>query len=157
LGFATEIGAVDDSRATFQRERAKMAVMAAIQRQGEYLGSADPVERYRDFLRETIACGNVHLRAPGEEPGPGVHLGWTFPEGTFLYPAKSLRLAKQMADAVGEPLTPSGQEMNKRLYERGWLVATNLDMKRKSIPVRKRVEGRTETVLHLQSEFLELA
>jgi hypothetical protein len=157
LGFATEIGAVDDSRATFQRERAKMAVMAAIQRQGEYLGSADPVERYRDFLRETIACGNVHLRAPGEEPGPGVHLGWTFPEGTFLYPAKSLRLAKQMADAVGEPLTPSGQEMNKRLYERGWLVATNLDMKRKSIPVRKRVEGRTETVLHLKSEFLELA
>ena len=53
-----------------------------------------------------------------------MHLGWTFPEGTFLYPAKSLRLAKQMADAVGEQLTPSGQEMNKRLYERGWLVAT---------------------------------
>ena len=45
--------------------------------------------------------------------------------------------------------------MNKRLYERGWLVGTNLDKKRRSIAVRKRVEGRTETVLHLKAEFLE--
>ena len=60
-----------------------------------------------------------------------------------------------MADAVGEPLPFSRQEMNKRLYERGWLVATNLDKNRKSIAVRKRVEGRTETVLHLKSAFLE--
>jgi hypothetical protein len=132
-----------------------MAVLAAIQRQGEYLGSADPVERYRDLLREAIANGNAHVRAPGEEPGPGVHLGWTFPEGTFLYPDKSLKLAKDMADAVGEPLTPSRQEMSQRLDDGGWLVATNRDKKRKSIAVRKRVKGRTETVLHLKSEFLE--
>jgi hypothetical protein len=45
--------------------------------------------------------------------------------------------------------------MNKRLLERGWLVATNLDKNRKSIPVRRTIEGRTETVLHLKSAFLE--
>jgi hypothetical protein len=155
LYFATEIGALDESQATFQRERAKMAVLAAIQRQAEYLGSADPVERYRDLLREAIASGNAHLRVPGGVPGPGVHLGWTTPEGTFLYPDVSLSLARRIAESVGEPLPFSGQTMNKSLYERGWLVATNLDKKRKSIAVRKRVEGRTETVLHLKSGFLE--
>jgi hypothetical protein len=119
------------------------------------VSSADPVERYRDLLREALASGNAHVRAPGEEPGPGEHLGWTSPEGTFLYPDVSLCLAKRMAESVGDPLPFSGQTMNKRLYERGWLVATNLDMKRKSIAVRRRVEGRTETVLHLKPEFLE--
>jgi hypothetical protein len=155
LAFATEIGAIDEERRTTLAERAKRAVLAAIQAQGEYLGSADPVERYRDLLREALASGNAHVRALGAEPGPGVHLGWISPEGTYLYPDVSLNLAKQMADAVGDPLPFSGQTMNKRLYERGWLVATNLDKKRKSIAVRKRVEGRTETVLHLKSDFLE--
>jgi hypothetical protein len=155
LAFATEIGAVDAVEADVQRERAKMAVMAAILTQGEYLGSSDPVERYRDLLREALASGKAHVRAPGEEPGPGEHLGWTSPEGMFLYPDVSLSLAKRMAESVGDPLPFSGQTMNKRLYERGWLVATNLDKKRKSVAVRKRVEGRTETVLHLKSGFLE--
>jgi hypothetical protein len=155
LAFATEIGAIDEERRTALAERAKRAVLAAIQAQGEYLGSADPVERYRDLLREALASGNAHVRALGAEPGTGVHLGWISPEGTYLYPDVSLNLAKQMADAVGDPLPFSGQTMNKRLYERGWLVATNLDKKRKSIAVRKRVEGRTETVLHLKSDFLE--
>ena len=45
--------------------------------------------------------------------------------------------------------------MNRRLLERGWLLSTNLEQKRKSIPVRKKVEDRTETVLHLKPEFLE--
>jgi hypothetical protein len=155
LNFAIEIGAIDEERRTALAERAKMAVLAAIQAQGEYLGNADPVERYRDLLREALASGNAHVRAPGEEPGPGVHLGWSTPEGTYLYPDVSLSLAKHMAEAVGDPLPFSGQTMNKRLLERGWLVATNLDKKRKSIPVRRTVEGRTQTVLHLKSVFLE--
>jgi hypothetical protein len=119
LDFATEIGAIDEERCTALAERAKGAVLAAIQAQGEYLGSADPVERYRDLLREALASGNAHLRAPGEEPGPGVHLGWSTPEGTYLYPDVSLSLAKHMAEAVGDPLPFSGQAMNKRLLERG--------------------------------------
>jgi hypothetical protein len=155
LNFATEIGAIDEERRTALAEKAKMAVLAAIQAQGEYLGNADPVERYRDLLREALASGNAHVRAPGEEPGPGVHLGWISPEGTYLYPDVSLSLAKHMAEAVGDPLPFSGQAMNKRLLERGWLVATNLDKNRKSIPVRRTIEGRTETVLHLKSAFLE--
>ena len=150
LTYATEIGAVDEERRTALDERARRAVLAAIQAQGEYLGSADPVERYRDFLREALASGHAHLRAPDEEPGPGVHLGWTSPEGTFLYPNVALDLAKHRAAAVGEPLTISGQAMNQRLRDRGWLVATNPDKKR-GIPVRK--SG--QSVLHLKSEFLE--
>jgi hypothetical protein len=67
----------------------------------------------------------------------------------------SLSLAKHMAETVGDPLPFSGQTMNKRLLERGWLVATNLDKNRKSIPVRRTIEGRTETVLHLKRAFLE--
>jgi hypothetical protein len=119
LNFATEIGAIDEERRTALAEKAKMAVLAAIQAQGEYLGNADPVERYRDLLREALASGNAHVRAPGEEPGPGVHLGWISPEGTYLYPDVSLSLAKHMAEAVGDPLPFSGQAMNKRLLERG--------------------------------------
>jgi hypothetical protein len=150
LTYATEIGAIDEERRTALDERARRAVLAAIQAQGEYLGSADPVERYRDLLREALASGHAHLRAPDEEPGPGVHLGWPSPEGTFLYPNVALDLAKHRAAAVGEPLTISGQAMNQRLRDRGWLVATNPDKKR-GIPVRKR--GRS--VLYLKSEFLE--
>jgi hypothetical protein len=155
MGFAREIGAIDEQQAAALEEKARMAVMAAIREQGEYLESADPVERYRDLLREAISSGKAHVRALGEEPGPGVHLGWLFADGTYLYPAVSLNLAKDMAQAVGDPLPFSGQAMNRRLLERGWLVSTNLEQKRKSIPVRKKVEGRTETVLHLKPEFLE--
>jgi hypothetical protein len=154
LAFSTEIGAIDGGRSAALRGRAKKAVLAAILGQAEYLGSADPVERYRSLLREALASGKAHLRAPDAKPGPGVHLGWVTSQGRYLYPDVSLSLAKQMADAVGDPLPFSGQAMNKRLYERGWLVATDLDKKRKSIPVRRRVEGQTETVLHLKSEFL---
>ena len=155
MSFAREIEAVDEDQAAALEERAGVAVMAAISDQAQYLESADPVERYRELLREALASGNAHLRTPGGVPGPGVHLGWTSLEGTFLLPDASLRLAKHMAAAVGEPLPFSGQAMNKRLLERGWLVATNLDKKRRSIAVRRTVEGRTETVLHLKSEFLE--
>jgi hypothetical protein len=155
MGFAREIGAIDEQQAAALEEKARMAVMAAIREQGEYLESADPVERYRDLLREAIASGKAHVRAPGEEPGPGVHLGWIFADGTYLYPAVSLNLAKDLAQAVGDPLPFSGQAMNRRLLERGWLLSTNLEQKRKSIPVRKKVEDRTETVLHLKPEFLE--
>jgi hypothetical protein len=150
LAFAGEIEAIDAERRTALDARARRAVLAAIQDQGEYLGSADPVERYRALLREALASRKAHLRDPDEEPGPGVHLGWTSPEGAFLYPAVSLDLAKHMAAAVGEPLTISGQAMNKRLLGRGWIVAANPDPKR-GIPVRKRGQA----VLHLKSEFLE--
>jgi Domain of unknown function (DUF927) len=150
LTYATEIGAIDEERRTALDERARRAVLAAIQAQGQYLGSADPVERYRDLLREALASGHAHLRAPDEEPGPGVHLGWPSPEGTFLYPNVALDLAKHRAAAVGDPLTISGQAMNQRLRDRGWLVATNPDKKR-GIPVRKR----GQSVLYLKPEFLE--
>ena len=154
LAFATEIGAIDEKRSAALAERAKKAVLAAILAQGEYLGSADPVERFRDLLQEALASGSAHVRAPGDEPGPGVHLGWESPDGLYLYPDVSLSHAKHMADAVGDSLPFSGQTMNKRLYERGWLVATNLDKKRKSIAVRRTVGGETETVLHLKPGFL---
>ena len=150
LAFAGEIEAIDAERRTALDARARRAVLAAIQDQGEYLGSADPVERYRALLREALASRKAHLRDPDEEPGPGVHLGWTSPEGAFLYPAVSLDLAKHMAATVGEPLTISGQAMNKQLLGRGWIVAANPDPKR-GIPVRKRGQA----VLHLKSEFLE--
>ena len=155
LGFAREIEAVSEQRAGELEERAKMAVLAAIRGQGEYLESADPVERYRDLLREAIGSRSAHVRAPGEEPADGVHLGWTFPDGIYLYPDVSLGLAKHMAQEVGDPLPFSGQAMNKRLHQRGWLVSTNLDKKRRSIPIRKGVEGRTETLLHLRPDFLD--
>jgi hypothetical protein len=155
MSFAREIGAVDEEQGAALEERARLAVMAAIQGQAEYLESADPVERYRDLLREAISSDKAHVRAPAEEPGDGVHLGWIFPDGIYLYPDVSLSLAKHMAEQVGDPLPFSGQTMNKRLLERGWLVSTNLEKKRSSIPVRKRIEGRTETVLHLRPEFLE--
>jgi hypothetical protein len=155
MGFVREIRAVDEQQASELEERARMAVMAAICEQGEYLESADPVERYRDLLRKAIASGKAHVRAPGEEPGPGVHLGWTFSDGTYLYPDISLSLAKHMAEAVGDPLPISAQTMNQRLRERGWLVSTNVEKKRKSTAIRKRFEGKTETVLHLRPEFLE--
>ena len=154
LAFATEIGAIGEGQRAALGKRARKAVLAAIMAQGEYLGIADPVERFRDLLREALASGNAHVRAPGDEPGLGVHLGWVAPDGHYLYPDVSLGLAKHMADAVGDPLPFSRQTMNKRLYERGWLVATNLDKKRRSIAVRKTVGGETETVLHLKLGFL---
>jgi hypothetical protein len=154
MAFAREIGAVDEQHLEALEERARMAVMAAIQGQAEYLQSADPVERYRGLLREAIASGKAHVRAPGEEPGPGVHLGWTLSDGIYLFPDVSLSLAKRMAEAVADPLPFSGQTMNKHLLERGWLVSTNHEMKRKSTAIRRTFAGRTETVLHLRPKFL---
>ena len=107
LDFATEIGAIDEERRTALAERAKMAVLAAIQAQGEYLGSADPVERYRDLLREALASGNAHVRAPGEEPGPGVHLGWNLPRGDVPLPRRVAEPCEATwPRRLANPLTP---------------------------------------------------
>jgi hypothetical protein len=154
MSFAREIEAIDEDQAAALEERAGVAVMAAISDQAQYLESADPVERYRNLLREAISSGKAHVRAPGEELGPGTHLGWTFSDGTYLYADVSLSLAKHMAEAVGDPLPFSGQAMNQLLLERGWLVSTNLEKTRKSTAIRKRVEGQTVTVLHLRPQFL---
>jgi hypothetical protein len=154
MSFAREIGAVDEDQSAAFEERAGVAVMAAISDQAQYLESADPVDRYRDLLRKAIASGDAHVRTPGEEAGPGVHLGWTLPDGTYLYPGRSLSLAQNMAQAVGDPLPFSGREINQLLLDEGLLVSTNLKKKRKSIPIRKRFEGKTQTVLHLRPAFL---
>ena len=153
LAFATEIGAIDEGQSAALAERAKKAVLAAIMAQGEYLGSADPVERSATSFGRPSRAG-THMYAPLVTSRAPV---CTWLGGTrrhFLYPDVSLSLAKRMADAVGDPLPFSRQTMNKRLHERGWLVATNLDKKRRSIAVRKTVGGETETVLHLKPGFL---
>jgi hypothetical protein len=154
LTFAAEIGAIDERERDALQEKAAMAIMAAIEGQADYLATSDPVDRYRDVLRDAIASGSAHVRAPGDEPGAGFHLGFLRPDGLYLYPEAALSLAKDIAETLGDPLPFSGQTMNRRLLDRGWLVSTNLDKKRRSVAVRRKMEGKMQTLLHLKPQFL---
>jgi hypothetical protein len=154
LTFAAEIGAIDERERDALQEKAAMAIMAAIEGQADHLATSDPVDRYRDLLRDAIASGSAHVRAPGDEPGAGFHLGFVRPDGLYLYPEAALSLAKDIAETLGDPLPFSGQTMNRRLLDRGWLVSTNLDKKRRSVAVRRKMEGKMQTLLHLKPEFL---
>jgi hypothetical protein len=124
-------------------------------------------------LKQLLGSGKAHLTNPASADGwpekperwgwrkaddryepQGTKIGWVLPDGIYLYAEPAVDAAKELAQQTGDPLPISAQAINRRLYDRGWLLSTDVDKARKSVTVRRTVQGETGTFLHCKREYL---
>lgn len=84
----------------------------------------------------------------------GVRIGWISEDGQKLYiqPEAAFAVAQQLAIKSGEQLSISPTTLWKRLRERGYLLST--DKKRRTLTVRRTLQGTSQGVLHIAFDFL---
>lgn len=173
LYFALESGAITrDERDEHWRAGWEAFKQAALM-QSRYQSASDPVQVFLDLLQAAIASGRAHLaQVDGTVPGEGQAWGWResgddgwkpqgrrigWVEGKNLYLDKDASLAEvqMIGGQTGEPLSITGITLLKRLHERGLLTST--DTSRETLLVRRRIEGRTHSVLQLSADVFSAA
>jgi hypothetical protein len=168
LAFAEAIGAVTAAERAACWSRAWMALRTVGAEQENYAADADPVTIYLSSIRALIASGRVHVAGqdggcPVENPvrwgwaegmsageplwrPQGDLIGWT--DGTDLYLESSIayKLARQHAEAEGQPLTTSKRMVHEHLSQRNLLAST---AGKGHLTARRRLGGTQQTVVHL--------
>ncbi len=139
------------------------AAQAALQAHGE------PTHRFLELLAAAIGAGKAHVAgADGNVPTNPAGLGWREEAGTwtavgdrvgwvdgadlFLEPEVAFAVAQRMSEAGHEPLGIGAKTLHKRLHEQGHLVSTEIT--RGHLTIRKTLEGRVRTVLHLRADAI---
>jgi hypothetical protein len=168
--FAVSVGALTTKEAKQLRERAWTALGEAAAAQATVQNNSEPVQRFHDLLNAAIASGKAHIasatgEAPEDEEGAwgwqrrgenweprGARIGWISKNDLFLEPEAAFGVVQQMAHEGGEPLALNCKTLHKRLQEHGSLVTT--DITRKRIVVRRKLDGKVRSVLHLRRKAL---
>lgn len=177
LDFATDIGALtaDEAHALF--ERGYRALLAVARQQDEHQAHSEPSARYRELLVSLVASGGAHLATPfGDVPANakawgwrrnetadgsdrwqpmGPRIGWLDDAAVYLEPGASYAAAQRLAQQGGESLAVSEVRLWKTLNERGLLLST--EPARRSLKVRRTVEGASRHVLHVARDFFEIS
>lgn len=174
LRYAVEIGAVDQAEADQLLERCRQALIDLANEQGQQLEEFDPAARFCELLCSAISSGHAHLagtnqgRPVGElvlgwERGPGGGfnsrgdcIGWLVEGNFYLNLNAAMKVVSQVA-VDQEGLNLNQKTMSDRLYEAGLLATSDIEAKgRKTYKVRRRINGKTENVLHLKTDVLGL-
>jgi hypothetical protein len=143
--------------------------------------TADPCARFRELLLSAVSSGAAHLASP-DGSAPSSHeaaCGWRKeliahehqwrPQGTrigwvrfdtnsiqlYLDPAASYVTAKKMA-TDGSGIEVTDFTLRRRLHEAKQLASDNTKTKRRSLTIRRIIEGGTKDVLNIKPEFLNL-
>jgi hypothetical protein len=168
LGFAEVIGAITAAERAACWSRAWKALCEVGSEQESYRRDTDPAQVYLDAVRALVTAGRAHVASveggcPAEDPirwgwtegmtagqplwmPRGDLIGWT--DGTDLYLESSIafRLAREHAEAEGQPLTVSKRALHEYLHERR-LLASNPG--KGHLTARHRLGGAQQTVVHL--------
>ena len=109
--------------------------------------------------REVIVGTGDYERA--EWRPQGNRIGWLHDHDgerddvdVYLDPNAAYAAAQTLGREIGDQLTVTPQTLRKRLNERGLLAST--DQTRKTLTVRRTLEGQRRDVLHLYATTLEL-
>ena len=176
LDYARDINAIDDEEYEQRYERGKRAILRAVGAQVTLQEAQNPLRRFSVLLKEALSSGHAHLVhletsngrpkkdperwgwrkvSKGYEP-QGESLGWVLPDGLYLKPDASLRMAKEVARREGEPLVISQRDLDRGLFDAGWLVATDLKKARGTYTVRRRISSKDGAFLCVKREYLYL-
>lgn len=175
LKFAVECGCITQEEGVLLQARAKNAIIRGSALQARYQAENEPAVRFLGLLSSAIASGEAHVASPtgGEPENPsawgwrereigasgferqvwepkGARIGWTDDTGLYLEPDAAYRCAVRMVGDAG--LGVGAVTLGKRLNERGFLKAH--DGSRDTLKVRKTLEGRVHSVLHLDASAL---
>jgi hypothetical protein len=177
LDFALHAGAVTPQERTELAKRAWQALQVSAGKQAEHVQSAEPCAHFFRMIRAALASGRAHVAGPeGDEPKgagawgwrekdvgageyhrkewqpQGMRVGWVDGDDLYLEPEASYTEAQRLAAQAGDALCVSAQTLRKRLHERGFLTRT--DKPRGTITVRKTLEGKPRSVLHVSTEAI---
>jgi hypothetical protein len=82
----------------------------------------------------------------------GERIGWVTSQNIYLEPTAAYRVAQSAATAAGASFPVTDQTLRKRLHEKGLLAST--DTTRKTLTIRKTLEGSSKSVLHFSRAII---
>jgi hypothetical protein len=168
--FAVEVKALTQKQADALLKRCWQALGEAAAAQATVQAHGEPGQRFLDLLVAAIRGGKAHVAGPdGKPPANPATLGWREdggewkpqgdrvgwmdgPADLYLDPDAAYTIAERVAEAAHEPLGVGAKALHKRLHERGYLLSH--DQTRGRLTVRKTLEGRARTVLHVRADVL---
>jgi hypothetical protein len=180
IAFLLDLGAVDAKGSRALKER----ILAGLQEAGDlhagYRSSGEPVTAFLRLLASAIGAGRAHLASPegqappDREPGSGwrndgdlpwklgpsewrsmgERVGWLDADDLYLDLDASYKSTQAMT-ALGETIEVTPTTLLRRLRDRHLLKSTEMGT-RETLTVRRMLEGRRRSVVHLSAGVLGL-
>jgi hypothetical protein len=170
LNFAQSVGAISQAEAQALVGRAEAAFRETEIGEARKHIDTEPSRIFLRLIRSAITMGKAYLAAPngaapeGEKPwgwcvsagtnekqGRGTKIGWVKDDDVFLLPDAAHAVACRLAQEQGEVLPGSVDAIKRDLKEQGLLAKT--DEKRRTIAVRRTLEGEVQDVLFIKYGF----
>lgn len=162
LRFAEESRAIDAQEAAALAARADAAIREVANLQSDHQTAADPVDNFRRLIASAVASGRAHLAsetngAPENAQawvwqGDGLHkqprgdrIGWVKDGQVYLEPTAAHAAAQAMGRATNEAFSLTAATLQKRLYERGFVLSTEEEKGKKPLTVKKVLGGARAT------------
>ncbi len=174
LKFAVSVGAISEEERGRLRQQCWDALIVAAQEQRSFQLTSDPAKYFLNLLHSALGTGRIHLANVDTNGQPdnaaavgwrrtlvnshdkwqpqGRCVGWT--NGKYVYLDRDAALAEMQhfAQDQGLSITISITKLGKALKEHGLLAAT--DEKRKTLTVRRKIQGQSRNVLLLLRKTL---
>ncbi len=167
LDFAEHIGAVSGAERQSLVKRAEIAVQETVVGEAQKHAEHEPARIFLRLVRTAVSMGKAHLAgrdggapegarpwgwytpagAVREKQSRGDRIGWVQGDDIFLLPDAAHAVAARLAHEQGESLTGTVETIKRDLKEQGYLART--DTKRRTITMRRTIEGEAQDVLFL--------
>ena len=176
LQFAHEACAISEEEAHALLKRCIVALEQIAQEAARENTEEKPTEHWKHLVLAALQSKRAHLvNADGSFPGleygwlksvrlvereegiveeemfsgGGDQIGWIDGKDIYLDPTAAYKVARMMGSAIGDDLTTLERTLRKFLVQDGLLVSTDQGNARKTITVRRRLNGVRCEVLHL--------
>jgi hypothetical protein len=174
LDFAQSIGAISGGERDSLVNRAEIAFQETVVGEAQKHAEHEPARIFLRLVRSAVSMGKAHLAsrdggAPEgarpwgwyipagarEKQSRGDRIGWVQGDDIFLLPDAAHAVACRLAHEQGESLPGSVETIKRDLKEQGILART--DTKRRTITMRRTIEGEAQDVLFLTYESFQQA
>jgi hypothetical protein len=162
--------AISTSQADEYKSRVWSALISGATAQARSQATQEPAHRFIELMMAAVSAGKAwlaHLDAPQLAEGDdsrryknhygqstnGLMVGWIDSDNVYLDPDAAYKAAREMS-VDGSGASISVETLKRRLKDQGLLASTDLDTKRRSVCVRRTIEGRRREVLHFLASTL---
>nr|ABZ06067.1 hypothetical protein ALOHA_HF4000005H07ctg2g11 [uncultured marine microorganism HF4000_005H07] len=176
LEFAASVEAIDDTERQALWERCWLALGRAAEAQGEHQQSQEPTQRFLELVTAAVSSGRCHVAslqgsAPSSSPeawgwrrndglsssawnSQGHRIGWVDGDDLYLESQTAFAEAQLLTGSSGDSIAITLPTLRKRLYERGLLRSTERRGGKGRLEVRRAIQGKRRSVLHLNAQAL---
>jgi len=147
LQFATQAGAIDQSRYNELESQGWAVLRSLARRQAERLQAEDPATRFVEILNALLDSGKVAFRrVDPEDKVKSISIGEREGDAVNLLPIPTWHAVKEYCRSEGSAFPVSPRALNKLLQAKGWLLTDQEDMHRE---VRRVVFGQRRRVMRM--------